>query len=333
MARRGVGFPILLLCPVILLVAVGCREAEQPLDEVTVQLAWYHQAQFAGFYAADQNGYYAEEGLDVALRPSPGPGTDIPAVVGDGEGDFGIVTGAALVPARASGVPVTAVAVIQRRSPTVFMTLADSGIRRPADLPGRTIRKLDPGSAPIFAAMMRSLGLDPATVHEVDVGFSLDAFTRGEVDTYSAYLTSVVVSARAQGLDINVIYPDDYGVHLYGDTLFTSDRLIRENPDLVLRFVRATLRGLRWAVENAEEAGQLSLEYDPTLDADHQVGQMKVSLPLIHTGEDQIGWMRTATWQGTLDILVDQGLLTGAVDVDDVYTMEFLYEVYGEQER
>ena len=333
MARCSAGFSTLLLCLVIVLVAAGCREAEQPLDEVTVQLAWYHQAQFAGFYAADQNGYYAEEGLHVALRPSPGSGTDITAVVGDGEADFGIVTGAALVPARAGGVSVTAVAAIQRRSPSVFMTLADSGIRRPTDLPGRTIRKLDPGTSTIFAAMMRSLGLDPATVHEMDVGFSLDAFTKGEVDAYAVYVTSAVVSAREQGLDIHVIYPDDYGVHLYGDTLFTTDRLIRENPDLVLRFVRATLRGWRWAVENAEEAGKLALEYDPALDADVQVAQMRANMPLVHTGEDQIGWMLPDVWQGTHDVLFTQVVLAEPLDIASVYTMEFLNEIYGEQVR
>ena len=255
MARRGVGFPILLLCSVILVVAVGCREAERPLDEVTVQLGWYHQAQFAGFYAADQNGYYEEEGLDVALRPNAGPGTDIPAVVGDGEADFGTIAGAALVSARSHGVPVTAVAVIQRRSPVVLVARADSGIRRPADLPGRTIRKLDPGTAPTFAAMMGSLGLDPATVHQVDVEFDLDAFAKGQVDAYAVYITSLLPAVHERGLDLNVIYPDDYGVHLYGDTLFATDEAIRENPELVLRFVRATLRGWQWAIENAQEAG------------------------------------------------------------------------------
>ena len=333
MARCGVGFPILLLCPVILLVAVGCRAAEQPLDEVTVQLAWYHQTQFAGFYAADQNGYYAEEGLDVTLRASPRPGADVPAIVGADEADFGVIAGAALVPARSSGVPVKAVAVIQRQNPIVLVTRADSGIRRPADLPGRTIRKLDPGTAPTFAAMMGSLGLDPATVHQVDVEFDLDAFAKGQVDAYAVYITSLLPAVHERGLDLNVIYPDDYGVHLYGDTLFTSDRLIQEHPDLVLRFVRATLRGWRWVVENAEEAGRLALKYDPALDADGQVAQMQASLPLIHTGEDRVGWMRAEVWQGTHDVLLTQVVLAEPVDIDSVYTMEFLYEIYGEQER
>ena len=332
MARCGARISILPLCAVVFLVAVGCREAGPPLDEVTVQFLWYHSAQFAGFYAAEQNGYYAEEGLDVTLVPIPEG--DAIAPVADGTADFGIGPGVGLVSARARGEPVVAIACIYRRYPLVFMTLASSGITRPHDFPGHTIRELFPGSSAIvFPAMMSRLGLDPDSVREVDVGFDIEAFLAREADIWPTYLTTGVAEARSAGNEVNVILPEDYGLHLYGDTLFTSDRLIRENPDLVLRFVRATLRGWRWAVENAKEAGRLSLEYDPTLDAEHQVAQMEASLPLIHTGEDQIGWMRAEVWQTTHDILREQGVRAGPVDIDRIYTMEFLHEIYGGPEQ
>ena len=327
MKREPTILAVLLL--VALLAACGPQEVEKPPDEVTVQLFWYHQAEFGGFYAADQQGYYADEGLEVTLLPRPGPDTDINAPLIDGTAEFGVNTGAGLVAARSRGLPITAIATIHRRYPLVFMTLAGSGITRPHDFPGHTVRTLAPGgSAVAFQALISRLGLDPEGVQVIDVGYDLSPFFAGEVDIWPAYITNEVLTAREQGYEVNLILPDDYGVHLYGDTLVTTDQLIQENPDLVLRFLRATLQGWRWAVENPEEAGPLALKYDPGLDAAHQAAMMEASVPLVHTGEDHIGWMREEVWQGIYNILAEQGLLDETFDVEDMYTMEFLRKVY-----
>ena len=333
MGKCGTGIAALVLCPVIFLAVIGCQKAEQPLEEVTVQLTWHHQAQFAGFYAADQNGFYAEEGLDVSLLPASAPGTDVVGIVAGGTADFGVANAVNVVTARGRGSAITAVVCIYRRYPLVFMTLADSGIAGPRDFPGRAMSAVTKTKALAFEAMMRRSRTESGSVRQVETGWDLTPFFAREVDIWPGFVTNEVLTAENAGIEVNLIFPDDYSVHLYGDTLFTSDRLIRENPDLVLRFVRATLRGWRWAVENAKEAGRLSLEYDPTLDAEHQVAQMEASLPLIHTGEDQIGWMRAEVWQTTHDILREQGFLAGPVDIDRIYTMEFLHEIYGGPEQ
>ena len=328
--KRKATISAVLLLAVAILAACGPQEVEKPPDEVIVQLFWYHQAEFAGFYVADQQGYYAAEGLEVTLLPRPEPGADVHAPVIDGTADFGVDTGAGLVTARSQGLPVTVIATIYRRYPLVFITLASSGITRPHDFPGHTVRTLTPGSSALaFRAMMTRLGLDPNSVREVDVGYDLTPFLAGELDIWPGYLGNEVLKARKQGYKVNLILPEDYGIHLYGDTLFTTDRLIEENPDLVLRFLRATLRGWQWAIENPELAGPLALKYDPELDAAQQAAQMEASIPLIHTGEDHIGWMRAEVWQGMHDILLEQGILAGPVDVDKVYTMEFLQTIYG----
>jgi NitT/TauT family transport system substrate-binding protein len=321
----------MLLLVVVFLAACRPQEAEKkPLDEVTVQLAWTHEALFAGFYAADQRGYYAEEGLEVTLLPRPEPGADTVAMVMDGTAAFGVDYGAGLVISRSQDKPTTAIATIYRRHPLAFITLADSGITRPHDFPGHTIRTLVPGSSDVaFQAMMARLGLDPDSVEQVDVGYDLSPFFAGELDIWPAFMNSTVLTAREQGYQVNLILPEDYGVHLYGYTLFTTEQLIREDPDLVLRFLRATLRGWQWAIENPAEAGPLALKYDPELDAAHQVAVMEASVPLVHTGEDHIGWMRAEVWEGMHEMLLEQGLLAGPVDVDEVYTMEFLHKVYG----
>jgi len=321
---------VVLLLAIALLAACRPQEAEKPPDEVTVQLAWIHRALFAGFYAADQRGYYAEEGLEVSMVPRPAPDADVVAPVIDGIADFGVDYGAGLITARSQVLPVTAIATLYRRHPLVFITLADSGITQPQDFPGHTVRTLTPGSSEVaFRAMMTRVGLDPDSVEKVDVGFDQSPFLAGDLDIWPGFMNSEALTFREEGYELNLILPEDYGVHLYGYTLFTTDQLIQDNPDLVLRFLRATLRGWQWAIENPEEAGPLALKYDPELDAADQTIIMEASVPLIHTGQDHIGWMRAEVWQGMHDMLLEQGLLAGPVDVDEVYTMEFLHKVYG----
>lgn len=177
--------------------------------------------------------------------------------------------------------------------------------------------------------MMTRLGLDPGSVEQVDIGFDLAPFFSGEVDILPGFVNFDLLTAREQGHDVNLIFPEDYGVHLYGYTLFTSERQIGENPDLVLRFLRATLRGWRWAIENPAEAGPHVLFYDPALDPDYQMAVLEASVPLVNTGEDQIGWMQEEMWAGMQEMLLEQDILTHAVDLDKVYTMRFLQEIYG----
>jgi len=177
--------------------------------------------------------------------------------------------------------------------------------------------------------MMTRLGLDPDSVIQVEAGYDMAPFYAREVDIWPGFLTDEVLSARENGYDVNVILPGYYGVHLYGMTIFTTEKRIRENPELVERFLRATLRGHRWAIDNPGEAAMLALKYDPELDIDHEKALMQASIPLIHTGEDQIGWMEADVWEETHNILLEQGLLEGPLDVDKVYTTEFLQNIYG----
>ena len=105
---------------------------------------------------------------------------------------------------------------------------------------------------------------------------------------------------------------------------------IESKPEAVSGFLRATLRGWQWAMENPDEASLLSLEYDESLNEEHEKELFEATLPLIHTGEYKIGWMRPEVWHTTHGILVEQGLVPEEMEVDSMYTTEFLEEIYGE---
>ncbi len=313
----------------MLLVSCGTQEVTEPPDEVTVQLKYFHQSQFAGFYAADHQGYYAAEGLEISFVEG-GPDVDLLAPVVDGTAQFGIDGADVLIAARAESKPVLAIAAIYRRSPVVFVAGADSGITQPKDLVGQNILT-SPSSTPALRAMMARAGIGPDQYTVECRSKDVALFTSGEFPVWSAYLTGSIYILRDAGYELNIIYPDDYGVHFYADTIFATDDFIAAEPELVTRFLRATLKGWTYAVENPDAVGAMVLQYNPEADVALETTKMNASLPLIHTGEDQIGWMRADVWQEMHDILLEQGLMDEPVDLDQVYTMEFLQSIYGDE--
>ncbi len=316
-----------LLFLVLLTSLTGCQRATPALTPVTVQLQWTHQAQFAGLYAADQMGYYAAEGLAVIFLPG-GSDVDNVASVSDGKAQFGVATADQLIVARAAGQPLTAVATIYRRSPTVFIALAESGITRPQDFAGKKIRAPQP-TVPTLHAMTARVGVTPDQYTEVNLASDVALFASGEAPVWGVYVNALALTVQQAGYKINLIYPDDYGVHFYGDALFARADFIAANPDLVRRFLRASLKGWTYAVEKPSAVGPLIAKYDPQADAALENAKMTASIPLVDTGEDTIGWMKPEVWAGMEKTLREQGVLTKPVDVTQVYTMQFVKEVYG----
>jgi NitT/TauT family transport system substrate-binding protein len=321
---------ILLFLAVVLLVACGQQETGPPPDEVTMQLKWVHQAQFAGFYVAQDQGYYSEENLKVTFVEG-GPGIDHIKSVTSGQSDFGVAVPDRILAARSQGMPVAAIATIFRRSPLVFVSLADSGIDSPDDFLGR-VAAVEGGDGVLpLEAMLSNLDLDFHQIEIVPYDYSYASLYAGDADITSSYSTAGLLRIRRAGYEVNLIWPGDYGVHLYSDTLITSDQMIAKNPDLVTRFLRATLRGWHEAIEEPETAVEITLSYAKDTDLELQTEMMEAQILLIQTGEYQIGWMRAEVWQGMHDILLEQGVLDEPVDLDAVYTMEFLHAIYGEE--
>lgn len=296
------------------------------LTPITVQLLWTHNATFSGFYAADQEGYYTAEGLAVTFIEG-GSNVDLITPVLNGTAQFGVAGADALLLARSDGKPVCAIATIDRRSPLVFGALKDSGITRPQDFVGKTIR-VTPQVVPALHAMMERLGIHPDQYTEVTLPSEVAVFDSGQAQIWGLYLNNFAITLQQTNHELNFIYPDDYGVHFYGDTLFTTDDMIANNPDLVTRFLRATLKGWTYAVENPAKAPLMVQKYLPEADTTIENAEMAASLPLVNTGEDHIGWMKPEIWAGMEQTLSEQGVLTAPLDVTQAYTMQFLDEVY-----
>lgn len=312
----------------ILIILTGCTKiAAVELTPVTVQLSWFHQAEFAGFYAAEQLGYFAEEGLRVSFVEG-GPEVDFIAPVVNSTAQFGVAQPADLILARAAGKPVRCIAVIYRRSPIVFFSHADLGITRPQDFVGKKIRSAITLDQTLRATMAR-VGIQPEQYEVVYLPGDVSLFASREVPIWVGFINIIALDVQRDGYKINIIYPDDYGIHFYGDVLITSDDLIAQDPDLVQRFTRAVLKGWTYAVENPETIGEFVQKYNTDADQALENARMIASLPLVNTGADFIGWMKPEVWAGMEQTLREQNVLTIPLEVQQVYTMQFLEKIYG----
>ena len=230
--------------------------------------------------------------------------------------------------ARARGEPIVAIAVVFQRNPYVYVSLKDSGIERPQDLVGNKIM-VAPDAEMQHQALLRKLAIAPTAVEQIPYERDVTPLVTGQIHAHIVYRTGTGLAFDETGHELNWMWMEDYGIHFYADTIITSEELIQRDPELVARFLGATLKGWRYAIENPDESVELILQYDPALTRDRQTRMIEVQTPLIHTGEVNIGWMRAEVWRGMHDMLWEQGLLDETVDLDKAYTMEFLYAVYG----
>ncbi len=299
------------------------------LQEITIKLKWLHQAQFAGNYVAVEKGFYGAEGLKVNLIPFSFEDPTIDAVA-QGRALFGITGADELIMARKKGLPLKAFAVIYKINPVVAYSLKESGITKPQDFIGKTIG-LERGTNvdTLYYAMMAKLGIDRNKIKEVGVGYDASELLAGKIDVSTGYIGNEPQQVLKAGREVNTILMADYGVDMYADVLFAKEDTLKNNPMLVEKFLRATLKGWTYAIENEEEAVDITLKYTTDGEKSHEAYMLMTSIPLINTGDSFLGWMEKTKWQNVQNILLEQKIIDEAVNIDDAYTMQFLENIYG----
>ena len=218
---------------------------------IVLQLKWWHQFQFAGYYAALSRGFYREEGLEVELRQGA-PSVSVLREVLDRRAHFGISDAGALA-AYMRGEPLTAVSVTFQHSPYVLLTLRERGLLRPSDLAGGRVMLAGNEAEVQFRALLTREGVSTAGVTVVPHSMRLESLVDGEIDAMSAYSTVEPAELRARGIDPHVIRASDYGVDFYDDILVAREDLAQGDPQLVEAFRRANGRGWEYAIAHPGE--------------------------------------------------------------------------------
>ena len=319
--RSYIGFVVLTLLAILL------SSCGSPAAEVSVRLKWTHQTQFAGIYMADKEGYYADENLKVTIEPVDfDQMLSIDKVI-EGKNTFGIGAADEVIVARANGAPVKAIAVIYRISPQVYMSIGDIKVSKPEDLVGKRVGIGQGSGLWTFNAMINKAGIDRnlITVEDPKTFDTLECAQR--YDVCNAYSTDSIVKADMQGIANSAIWPGDYGVPFYADVVFTTDDYIAQHPDVVERFLRATIRGWQSAIENPEKGTTDTLAFDPKLDQSFQLLSLKATIPLVDTGTLPIGVMEPEMWQQMYDILLEQKVITTPFEISTAYTSEFMEKI------
>ncbi|MEJ2405960.1 MAG: EAL domain-containing protein [Candidatus Thiodiazotropha sp.] len=280
-----------------------------PLDSVVLQLKWKHQYQFAGYYVAQEQGYYRDEGLDVEIREHTGEQSPIEHLM-QGDVNFA-VTSANVVLQRAKGHPVVALAAIYQHSPYALLVRADSNIRSASDLAGRRIMFGSGTQDSALHAMLKRAGVKDTDYTRLPSSFDALSLMRGETDAFNAYQTDQGFLLQEMGVEPYFIKPRDYGIDFYGDVLVTREGEIREHPRRVERFLRASLKGWAHALEQVDETIDLILEKYNTqgMSRAHLRYEAEASRALIESMLVEIGYMNPERWAHIQSVFVELGVL------------------------
>jgi NitT/TauT family transport system substrate-binding protein len=255
----------------------------------------------------------------VNIQPG---GPDFPAIqmIAGGNEQFGVTGADQILIARSKGVPVVAVAVFYRRDPFVLFSLAKSGIKTPADWVGKKVGvKIGGNEELIYRAVLAKAGIDKSKLTEIPVKFDMTPLLAGAVDVWPGYLINEVLEAKEKGFAVNVVYPSDYGIELYADTLFTTEQMLKNKPDIVHGFVDATLEGWNAAIAAPEDAAKITVQYGNKLTYAHELAMMNASVPLLRPDTKPVGYMDAAAWSSAQKLLLAAGFQKQSVDISKVF--------------
>jgi diguanylate cyclase (GGDEF)-like protein/PAS domain S-box-containing protein len=230
--------------------------AQIQTDKVRLQLKWFHQFQFAGYYAAKQRGFYAEEGLDVEIVERD-PQQDVLQQVVAGQAEYG-VGDSGILAHYANGQPVVALAAIFQHSALALFSKRSSAITEPNDLVGKRIMLDTVGERfSSLRVLFAKADLDASRYTAIGQGLAIEDLLNGKVDVVAGYASDMPYEFQKRGIAFNVINPQNYGIDFYGDLLFTSRQELLSHPGRAERFRRASLKGWQYALEHDEELVKL----------------------------------------------------------------------------
>ena len=281
--------------------------AEAAPDKVRLQLKWFHQFQFAGYYMALEKGFYREAGLDVELMEGGSREQNYIDNMLAGKTEFAIGS--------------SALAAITQTSPGVLLVRADSGIHTPLDLAGK--RLILSENAEVLAMLHKEgIDLSKINVQPRSVDVSLDDLVTGKTDAYFGYVSNEAYQLKMRGVPYRTINPRDFGITLYNDVLVTSERLRQANPNTVDAFLGASRRGWEYALSHVPETVRLiHLRYAPGKPVEQLEFEARELHKVIMPELVPVGHMNPERWRSIGETYTELGLMGRPFNLDG-----FLYD-------
>jgi NitT/TauT family transport system substrate-binding protein len=308
----------------------SAEECETP-DDVRVQLQWVAQSQFAGYYVAQDLGFYEDECLNVEILE--GAVEIVPqTVLATGGAEFGLAWVPKALVSREQGADIVNIAQVFERSGTLEVSFADSGIESPEDWAGKTVGNWGFGNEFELTAAIEKFGVED--VELVGQNFDMQALLNGELDAAEAMIyneyaqvleaTNPDTGELYQPEDLNVIDFNDpeIGTAMLQDAVWVNAEWIAEegNEDVATRFLAATFRGWIHCLDNFDECVDVVLDNGSTLGESHQAWQLNEILALIFPATNGIGVMNEDLWNQTVEVATGQIVeLEGVTISEDAY--------------
>ena len=329
---RALGVIALCLAFAGVLLSVACSDSgPEALDKVVFMAGFKAQANlpFVAVYVAQEKGFFRDQGLDVDIRHASS-GEHLKLLIA-GDVDFTTAQAASVLKRRSDpGLPIVAFVLFGQRSQQAFMALKESGIESPKDWEGKTFGyKISP--PPEYQAVLNANDVVRSKIAEVRVGFDPRILTEGKVDILAVFNSNEPDTVRKLGFDVNLWEAADYGVASMGLTYITREELAEESPEIVERFLEATLNGLQYTLDNPEAALDIVMVYAPDAERDHQRFMLQTELEdavSALTREHGLGWMTDDQWKALYEQLLAFEALPQPFDHQTAYTDRFLRAVY-----
>lgn len=305
--------------------STGDSAANAPLQKVTLMLDWYPNAVHSFLYAAQEQGYFEKAGLDVDIQ-MPADANDALKLVAAGKIDLALTYQPQVLMARGERIPVKSIAAIVRHPLNHLMVPADSGVRSPKDLAGKTVGF---SSIPLYEAMARTMikqdGGDPGQAKMIDVGYDLiPAVSTGKVDAIiGGFINHEQLILDKEGHPVDSLDPAAYGVPDYYElVLAASDDGLKAKRDVFANFVEAATEGQQYVTAHPDDALKTLLGHEDgnsPLDADIEAKSLRILLPLMTDRDQPFGSQDPASWDRVKTWLADNDLLSADVKAEDAY--------------
>lgn len=357
--RRGTRFAAAAAAAALVLAACGSDSTDDDsasgdsgpddLTPISLQLQWFAQAQFAGYYAAVDQGYYEEEGLDVTIVEG---GADIVPqdALASGDVDYAISWVPKVLGSIEQGAAITNVAQIFERSATLQVAFADSGITEPADLAGRTVGSWGFGNEWELFAGMQDAGVELEDITLVQQAFDMEGLLSGDIDaaqamTYNEYAQVLETINPDTGElyqpdELSVIDWNDHGVAMLQDAIWAQTDLLddEEYVEQTVAFIKASIKGWIYVRDNPEEAAEIVTAAGSQLGTSHQLWMANEVNKLIWPSSASIGLVSDAAWDQTVDISLNTENENGETVISEAppesaYTNEYVQRALDELEE
>jgi NitT/TauT family transport system substrate-binding protein len=307
----------------------GCAE---DLIKASVRLKWLPQAQFAGFYYGVAKGYYKAEGIDLTINPG-GPNVLGENLVATGADTFAQSGGTdSVFAARDKGLPIVCIGVAHQITPFIFVARKDGPVKTIADFKGKTVTTWFTGANHVLTGMLTKEGVKPEDVNIQPQQVSVTPFVDGQVDVVTAtyFNEFYALQSRMPKDNLKTFVAEDYGITFPRDTLIVAEKTIKENPELIKKFLRATLKGWKGAFADPKGAVDAVMTAAPTLDRAAQefmLAEIKRLMVAGNASKNGLYWIDPVAIKTAHDFFLKYGVISKPVDIAAAYNASFLESI------